>query len=106
MKSIPLLFFILSYFLFLLPADLMAQLSSTYVSISANETITISLDMNGHNESSVGLLKDLLLGYPEKVIHVQYNLKTNRLELTYNGHFSEQELRLSFREAGLPYPKS
>lgn len=105
MKLTPLLFFILSLFI-LQSSDLIAQQSSTYVSISTNETITISLDMNGHNESSVGLLKDLLLGYPEKVIHVQYNLKTNRLELTYNGHFSEEELRLSFREAGLPYPKS
>ena len=105
MKLTPLLFFILSLFI-LQSSDLIAQQSSTYVSISTNETITISLDINGHNESSVGLLKDLLLGYPEKVIHVQYNLKTNRLELTYNGHFSEEELRLSFREAGLPYPKS
>ena len=105
MKLTPLLFFILSLFV-LQSSDLIAQQSSTYVSISTNETITISLDMNGHNESSVGLLKDLLLGYPEKVIHVQYNLKNNRLELTYNGHFSEEELRLSFREAGLPYPKS
>jgi len=74
-----------------------------FKNLSPTESTTISVDIRKYSENAVGLLKDNLLAYEEKVIEVKYNEKQTHLVFSYNGHMLKEDLIRAFEKNGISY---
>ncbi len=104
MKTIftTILFFVLS-FSFLAAQDQKGAI--IFEDIDAQQNATLYLDISSYPPDAVGALKDKLLAYPEKVLHIKFVNKQSIMMLTYNGKMLKEDLIKAFEQTGINYRK-
>lgn len=72
----------------------------------SGKTQTIIINVAQYSPNLIGLLKDELITYQEKVTNVTYNEINTHFSFTYNEHMLKEDLIEVFKKHGINYYKS
>lgn len=74
-----------------------------FKTVQPGKTETVTINITGYDMNNVGELKDILIGYTEKVISVDLNENTKIMKITYNEFMLKQDFINAFIKNGIDY---
>ena len=74
-----------------------------FVEVGANETTTISLNLETYSSNQIGSLKDDLISFDEKVLEIRIKDQVNSMYITYNGAMLLSDLVKVFEKHHVDY---